>query len=85
MYRGLRYREVVRQALARHVPSLPDEAFDPEANPNQWLLDLLDEIEQIVKEDGVPNVPRFPIDSPEARAQLARDRYRPKPGRDPNW
>lgn len=75
--RGTTYTEVVREALEKHV--------DPgNEHPNPWL-DLIDEIQRIAEEDGLPNVPRFPIDSPEAKEQMARDRYRHKFGREPNW
>jgi hypothetical protein len=76
--RGTTYTEVVREALEKHV----DECDE---NPGQWLLDLGDEIKEIIAREGLPNVPRFPIDSDEARLQMARDRWRHKFGREPDF
>ena len=74
---GATFSDVVRETLDKHI----DEGDE---SPNPWL-DLIEEIQEIVDEEGLPDVPRFPIDSPEAKEQMARDRYRHKFGREPNW
>ncbi|MEX1103322.1 MAG: ribbon-helix-helix protein, CopG family [Dehalococcoidia bacterium] len=75
--RGTTYTEAVREALAK-------EFWETDENPNQWLLDLIDELRQIGEEDGYRGVPPVPVDSFEARQQMARDRYRHKFGRKPD-
>jgi hypothetical protein len=76
--RGTTFTEAVREALEK-------EFSETDENPNQWLLELIDELESIVAEEGGRRVERFPVDSINARAEMARARYRQKFGREPDW
>lgn len=76
--RGTTFTDAVREVLEKEFGEI-------EENPNQWLLDLADEIQAIIDQHGLPDVPRFPIDSDEAKLQMARDTWRRNMNREPDF
>ncbi|MEX0783369.1 MAG: ribbon-helix-helix protein, CopG family [Dehalococcoidia bacterium] len=75
--RGTTYTEAVREVLQEHFS-------EAEENPNQWLLDLAQEISALPVEARVHG-PFRPIDDPDEQDRMARDQWRRNMNREPDW
>ncbi len=75
--RGTTVSEELRRALEKDVE---------EENPNQSLLNLARELQEIAASSEPPPGRPWPlVDSDEAKDQMARDLYRNATNREPDW
>ncbi len=75
--RGTTVSEEIRRALDKDLE---------EENPNQPLLNLARELQEIAAASGTsPEGPLPPVDSDEAKEQMVRDIYRDAMNREPDW